>query len=412
MGMCIFVVSSGTVYYVFGVFLGPIIEDMGWTRGSTSIAFSIFTVMNGGSGPFVATLIERFGVRRTMLMGQCLLVAGLLLLSRVTQLWHLHLLYGLLLGFGLGSTSYVSMTTLLNTWFVRRRSLAIGMAMAGSGLGTVLMAPLVRYLIEVIGWRNTWMVLAAVAFTFALVPTFLLARNSPQEMGLQPEGEPSSPPGRPGRRARRVAYSTSVDWEASTAFKTPTLWLIVFMAFANTFALSMMTSHQVVHLEDVGIAPVVAAGALGLMVAASAVGRLLGGAAGQWFQLRYVAAIASTMQVIGLAMLLLAKSLPMVYAYVFLFGPAYGTMVILFPSIVAAYFGRRGYPRIFGTVFAVISLLSAGSPVMAGYVFDATGSYLLPFSLSAAFCAVAAVAVLLARPPVLRTKVPQEVSDN
>ncbi len=400
--MSVFAVASGTVYYTFGVYIGPVVDEMGWSRGATSVAFSIFTIINGGSGPFVAMAMQRLGVRRTMLLGQVLLVSGLLLLSWLTQLWHLYLLYGLLLGIAMGSTTYVSMTTLFNTWFTRRRSLAIGIAMAGSGIGTLILAPVVRHLIEIIGWRDSWRVLAAVAFAFAFIPTFLLARNTPQEMGLQPEGS-SSLDGVSVKRLR-TAYTTPVDWDVRRALKTSALWLIAFMAFSNSFALSMMTSHQVIHLEDVGIGPVVAAGALGLMVGTSVIGRLTSGVLRQWFQLRYVAAIASMMQVAGLVLLLLAKNLPMVYAYVLLFGPAYGTMVILFPSIVAAYFGRRSYALIFGILFAIISLVSSVSPILAGYVFDATGSYVLPFSVAAGICAIAGCAALLARPPVMRTE--------
>ena len=201
MGMSVFAVASGTVYYTFGVYIGPIVDEMGWSRGDTSIAFSIFTIVNGGSGPFVAMVIERFGVRRTMLIGQVLLVAGLLLLSRLTQLWHLYLLYGVLLGIAMGSTTYVSMTTLLNTWFTRRRTLAIGIAMAGSGIGTAILAPSVRYLIEAIEWRNSWLVLAAVAFTFTLIPTFLLARNrGPRRWGSNPKEARYLNPASPTRR--------------------------------------------------------------------------------------------------------------------------------------------------------------------------------------------------------------------
>lgn len=401
LGASVFAVSSGAVYYTFGVYIGPVVEEMGWSRGATSIAFSLFTIINGGTGPFVAMLIERIGVRRAMLAGQVLVIAGLYMLSLMTHLWHLYALYGVLLGIGLGSTSYVSMTTLFNTWFTRRRSLAIGIAMAGSGLGTVIMAPMIRYLIEVIGWRDSWRVLAAVAFVFAFVPTLILARDRPQDVGLEPERDAQSTPGDVKRRMR--PYNTAVDWTARSAFRTPALWLITFMAFSNSFALSMMTSHQVIHLEDVGIAPVVAASALGLMVATSSAGRLACGVLGQWFQLRYVAAVALSLQVVGLLLLMFARNLPMVYAYVICFGPAYGTMVILFPSIVGAYFGRKSYAYIFGILFAIVSLASAGSPLLAGYVFDALGSYRIPFSAAATISALAACAALLAKPPAMRT---------
>jgi OFA family oxalate/formate antiporter-like MFS transporter len=139
------------------------------------------------------------------------------------------------------------------------------------------------------------------------------------------------------------------------------------------------------------------------MVAMSSLGRLACGVLGQWFQLRYVAAVALSLQVVGLVVLMFARNLPMVYAYVIFFGPAYGTMVILFPSIVGAYFGRRSYAYIFGMLFAIVSLASAGSPLLAGYVFDAMGSYRIPFSAAAAISTLAACAALFARPPAIRT---------
>ena len=400
MSISVFAGVSGTVYYTFGVFLGPMVKDLEWSRGTTSVAFSLFSVVMGLSGPLVAVVIERFSLKRTLLTGHCLMVVGLLLLSRVTQVWHLLLIYGLLLGLAMSCGTYLSMTLLLGRWFVRRRSLAIGIGMAGSGLGAVVLAPVARYLVDIIGWRDTWLVMGAVAFTFAVLPTLFLARDRPEAMGLQPDGGPA--PGVPDQsvaRKRRAAYLTPVDWDTRSAFKTPALWLIAFVGCANTFALHMLTTHQVVHLEDVGIAPVAAAGAVGLMVAGSSGGRLLGGAIGQWFPLRYVAAVACAMQVAGIAILLFTRSQPFVYLYVFSFGPAYGSLVILFPSLVGAYFGMKNYARIFGALFAAVSVLTALSPTFAGYMFDTTRSYVVPFSTAMGLCALAAIAALLARPP-------------
>jgi MFS family permease len=243
------------------------------------------------------------------------------------------------------------------------------------------------------------MVMAGVVAVLAFVPTLLLARDRPEEMGLAPDGDDVA---RPDGRRRPAPAPQPGEWRMRNAFRTPALWLIALMASANIFALSMITTHQVIHLEDIGIAPVAAASALGLMVGVSSIGRLAGGVAGQWLQLRYVAAAASAIQVVGLVMLTFATGLPMVYAYVLLFGFGYGAVVILFPSMVGAYFGRKVYSRLFGALFAIVSVLGAAAPAFAGYVFDASKSYLLPFSMAAGFCAVAAAGSLLNRPPILR----------
>lgn len=396
MAMAVFAAASGTIYYTFGVFLGPMAEEMGWSRGVTSVAFSLFTMINGVAGPPTALVIERLGPRTTMLLAQLLMAAGLLLVSRVTEVWHLFLVYGVLLALALNGTTYLCITTLLTNWFTRRRSLAIGAAMAGSGLGTAVLAPVGRYLIELLGWREAWMVMAGVVLVSAFIPTFLLARNHPEELGQQPDGGP------PRRKPSQAAPPATVqpEWPVRSAFRSPALWIITFMAFANGFALSMVTTHQVVHLEDMGIAPVAAASALGVMVFISSAGRLAGGAVGQWIQLRYVASAACALEAMGLVVLLMARSLPMVYGYVLVFGLGYGAVVILFPSMVGNYFGRRSYTRLFSVVFALVSLLGAAAPALAGFVFDATESYVVPFSVAAGFCAIAAVASLVNRVPV------------
>jgi len=161
----------------------------------------------------------------------------------------------------------------------------------------------------------------------------------------------------------------------------------------------MVTTHQVVHLEDVGIAPVVAAAAVGMMVAMSSGGRILGGVVGQWIQLRYLAAVASVLQASGIALLLFTQSQAMVYPYVVCFGLGYGSLVILFPSLVGAYFGMKNYARIFGMLYATVSLMAAASPTFAGFMFDRMGSYVVPFSTAMGLCVVGAVAGFLARPP-------------
>ncbi len=394
MEMSVFAVVSGAVYYTFGIFLEPIIDEMGWSRGTTATAFSILTVINGLSGPVVALMTERIGPRRTMLTGQALLVAGLLLLTRITALWQLYLLYGVVVTFAMSCTTYVCATALLTRWFVRRRSLAMGIAMAGSGLGTMVLAPVGHALITSVGWRAAWAVMAGLVVVIAIAPTWLLARDDPGKMGLQPDGLPIAPSGNPGRASVKAP-----DWPMAAAFKTRALWLIALMAFANLFSLSMVTSHQVVHLEDNGIDALAAASALGLMVGMSSLGRVLGGAAGQWLPLRYVGAASAALEALGIMVLLFAHNLPLVYVYVLTFGLGYGMLVILFPSMVAAYFGPRHYARIFGAAFAVVSILGAAAPAFAGFMFDATGSYTLPFSIAAGLLGCATLGCFMARVP-------------
>jgi OFA family oxalate/formate antiporter-like MFS transporter len=388
----------GGVYYAFGVFFRPMIAELGWSRGAGSIGFALMTVMQALAGPLIGTSIVRFGVRKVMVFGSLMVIFALLLLSRTTQLWHLYFFYGVMCGIGMPSI-FMPVMAMVNNWFIRRRSLAFGITMSGSGVGTVILAPAVRYLIEIIEWRASWLALGGMVFVFTLLPALILARTKPEDMGqlsdgvmLQAEEKNSAPV------VKRV-YTTPVDWETKAALKTPALWLIALFMCANMFALNVMATHQVAHLEDIGMSPIIAAGVLGLLVGISCLGRLLGGILGDRIEPRYIAACACALQAIGLVIFINARVLTLLYAYVVAYGVAYGALIVLPPVLLGAYYGRRNFSAIQGISYAPFTIIAGAGPIFAGFVFDVVGSYVIPLSVAAAFCAVGVVCALLAKPP-------------
>jgi MFS family permease len=398
MGFSIQAVLGGGVYYAFGVFFPTMIAELGYSRGEGSVAFSISVLMSGFAAPLVGMAITRFGVRRVMGAGNVLLVLGLALMSRVTEAWHLYLIYGGMIGIAMVSAGFICVMTLANNWFIKRRGLALALCMAGVGVGTVILAPVNRALIESIGWRQAWLVMAGVAFIFALLPAILLARARPEDRGQLPDGA-AFPEGEEREEQAASGVVAPVDWEAKAALKTPAFWLLVIFGTANFFTLNIVSTHQVAHLEDIGISPVAAAGAIGLLVGVSTLGRVFGGVLGDRFEPRYVAAVAVALEVVGLIIFTNARMLPLIYVYVVIYGLSIGALIVLSPAIIGAFFGRKHYSTILGMSNAVSTLVAAAGPVFAGFVFDAAGSYLVPLVTATIFCAVGGVCVLLARPP-------------
>ena len=391
---------GGCVFYSFGIFLKPMIADLGCMRGEANIAFSIMMIVQCMIGPVVAVALSKFGTRRVLLAGTVTMVIGLLLLSRVAQLWHLWLVFGVVIGMGMGFGTFLPTVTMVNFWFVKRRSLAMGIVVSGVGVGTLILAPVVAYLIDSVGWRTSWLVLAGAMLVFAVIPPLIFARNRPEDVGQLPDGVATIASTKQDvALLKRGVYVTPVEWEPRDALKTPTLWLLAVSGGANMFALNMLSAHQVAHLTDMGIPTLVAAGALGILVGVSTLGRLTGGVLGDRIGPRYLIAIACLMQVIALIIFINAQTMVWVYVYVLLFGLAYGAILVLQPVIMAAYYGTKAFARLQAIVMFICAPILAGSPMLGGYMYDATHSYAIPFSICAGFCAVGVICALLARPP-------------
>jgi MFS family permease len=392
-------VIAGGGYYAFGVFFKPMITEFGWSRGTGAIGFSLMLVVGGLLAPLIGVSLVRFGARKIMVFGHALLIMAFLLLSRTTELWHLYIIFGVMCGIGMACAAFNPVTTMVNNWFIRRRAFALGIAMAGVGVGTVVLAPAVRYLVEVIGWQSAWLALAGLIFVFALIPALIFVRSKPEDMGQIPDGvKPPAEQKDIGPVVKRV-YTTPVDWETRAAVRTPALWLTVVFLAANLFTINMLATHQVAHLEDIGISPIMAAGALGIMVGFSSAGRLIIGTLGDRIEPRYIAAFACLMQVIGLLIFINAKALGLIYAYVVLYGTSNGAISVLSPTLIGAYYGRKNFATIQGIAWVPALLIGAIAPTFAGFVFDVTGSYLIPVITAVILCAAGGVCALLAKPP-------------
>jgi MFS family permease len=194
-------------------------------------------------------------------------------------------------------------------------------------------------------------------------------------------------------------YQTAVDWKVGDALRTPALWLMMVVFSGAFFTLNILTTHQVAYLQDLHYSPMMSATALGLMIGMSIIGRLVCGALGMRFEGRYLAAIFLTGMMLGVVALIYVQGILFIYLYSILTGIGFGGMIVLMPNIFGAYFGRTNYPQIIGWASPITTIVSAGSPALAGFLYDITGGYFLPFAIAAGFIFVSIIFTLLARPP-------------
>ncbi len=390
----------GDITYAYGIFLPAMGESFHWSRSALSGPYGLFMIVGGLLGPVAGMTVSRFGARKNIILCNLVAAFGLLGMSRVGELWHVYLFFGVMAGMSLGFGEFVSVTTVINNWFIRRRSLAMGLLFASGGIGGLAFPPLISWLISSLGWRVAWVCIAAIHLLLTVVLAGILIRSRPEDVGQIPEGlSDAVSPTLLNTTARNRVYQTSVDWSLRDALRTPTLWLIVASFSAFFFALNMLTTHQVVYLQDLNFSPMMSARVFGLMIGISIVGRMLSGVLALKFEGRYLAAAFLSSMGLGILALIYARDISFIYLYSVLTGIGFGGMIVLMPNLLGAYFGRTDYSRIVGWTSPVITLACAASPVIAGFLYDVTGKYFLSFWLADVLIFASVIITLLSRPP-------------
>ena len=362
--------------------------------------YTLYLIIGGMLGPVAGSTIARFGARKNIVWGNSIAVLGLLGMSQVSEIWQAYLFFGVMGGLALASAEFLSVTTVINHWFIRKRSLALGLVFASGGAGGFFLPPLISLLMGGFGWRWTWVGLAFFHMLLAVILAGLLIRNTPEEEGQYPDGHASQELLEQSLlSAASPVYQTKEDWSVRDALRAPALWILLILFSVLLFATNMMTTHQVAYLQDLQYSPMVSATALGLMLGMSILGRILSGVLGMRFKGRYLAAVFMACLGLGLVSLMNAGTVIFVYLYSILTGIGFGGMIVLLPQTMGAYFGRKHFSRIVGWTTPVVTLASAASPLLAGYFYDATGSYSLPFGVTAALIFGCALLAILMRPP-------------
>ena len=397
--MLVIFVVGGSFVNSFGVFLPVICKEFGWSRASVATALSLGILAFGLPSPLFGFLVPTFGPRVNILLGNFLAALGLAGMSLVQSVGQVYLLY-ILIGFGAGAGGYIASTTIISNWFIRKRSLMLGMFAACSGLAGFVFPPLTTALIYAFGWRLSWLVLSGIVFVVAvLIGGLLLVRNRPEDMGLLPDGMVEPPfeteniGNSPGEEEEHAV------WKARQALRIPTTWLIGLFSAANTFAAGIMGAHQIAYLEDLGFNPMTAASTFSLMAVSNIIGSLSFGSLALRYNIRYLASAGFLSQMTAMTILLTTNNLTMIYVYAVFMGMATGSLMTALPTFVSTYFGRERYAQVVGVVFPFQVVSQAIGATVAGMIYDATSTYRSAFTLAIFFGLTGLMCAFMARPP-------------
>ncbi|MFC1920486.1 MFS transporter [Chloroflexota bacterium] len=391
----------GNVINAFGIFLPSMTADLGWSRSLLSAPFTTFWIVMGMLGPVVGMSTVKFGPRKNMIIGNSVIVLGMLGMSQVSEVWHVYLFFSVLIGSGQAFGSFIAANSIVTNWFVKRRAFVISLLSASGGVGALVFAPLLGWFISAQGWRPAWILVAGIHFLLAVVASGLLVRNRPEDMGQTPDGEilTRAEQAEAANPSSGRVYYTPVDWNVRDAIRTPAFWLTLAFASATMFTLNFLSLHQVAYLQDLSYTPMIAATASGVFGGMSIAGQLTSGALGTRYEIRYIAAVCLIGVLTGITVLMNARVLPLVYLHTIITGFSCGGMIVVLPIILGAYFGRTNYARILGFTTPVTTIFSAGSPLFAAFIFDNIGNYTPVFIIVLCLLGVGLVCSLFARPP-------------
>ena len=402
-GLCgIYFLTTGSVFYGFGVVLPAMIADMGWSRTEASVGFSVLALVVGMAGPVVAMAIKRFGARRTIALGGVMAAAGAISVYFTTSLLQYYLSVGFLVGIGMAMQTVIPGTQLVTNWFARRRALALGIFMAMGGAGAFVAAPAFAYLVEISGnWRLIWAIMALNTLISSII-ALIIVRDRPEDVGTFTDGiDPDAAPVTPaGTTVRKQVHQTAESWEVRNAIRTLPFWLIIAAATFVVAGGTIVNSQGVIHLQDLGIDTVTAGAALGTVGMLGACGRLMTGLLGDRFDPRFMLGGGLVVELLAVLLFNFATTEPLAYLFAVLFGAGNGMAVVASPALVANYFGHKNYAAIIGIRGLIITPVAAIGPLIAAASFDMVGSYGPVFYGFALLAVIPAVAALLMRPPV------------
>lgn len=386
------------VWYAYSVFLVALLRDFAWSRSVLAGAFSVFALVNGAWNPVVGWLTDRFGPRAVVTAGGLLLAAGLVADSFVTRPWELYVLFGVFTAVGVSTAGWTPAVVLVQRQFGARLGLALGIAGSGIGLGIVLVVPLCQLLIDAFGWRWAFRALGILCGIW-IVPVTWLAGREPERATPLPAAGASRPPASgpahaPGR------HGAALELTLRGALRTVPFWLLVGAKFLSNICSQTLLVHQAAYLVDQGLLPMVAATVISVVGLASIVGKTGGGWLSDRMDREIVYGLGMAAMIGGVGLLALVARVPTpwaAYGYAILLGLGYSVTASLIPAMVSDRFRGRHFGAIFGASQVGSAMGSALGSWLAGRVFDATGSYGIPFVLAVVSAVAAAAAVWAAR---------------
>ena len=363
-----------------GLFLISVTEEFGISRSQYTLNTTVISVammivaMNAGR------IFSKFSVKKVMMVSSIILPVAYFFFSKATSIYMFYAISAVV-GLCMGLCGMVPMSTLITRWFNEKKGLATGLAFTGSGLGGMILQPIIGKLIVNVGWRNTYAILAVIMFVLVVPCTVFIIKDYPSDKGLEPLG------GMP-----KADINTPVADDGMTlaqARKKSYFWIFLPLVTLSSAAACSMVQNVSPYVTDLGFDPTVAASLSALSLGVLAACKVI---LGQIYDKKgslFTTVMSLACLVAAAACYASAVNTAFLYAGIFISGLGIAYTTVGYPINTQSMFGKKDYSAIYGNVASFSSIGTAiGSPITS-MIYDATGSYRMAWFMWAAVNAVA-----------------------
>ncbi len=371
-----------TARFSFSIFQVPLIQEFGWGRGALGGAYALMLGSYAVCSPIMGNLFDKKGARAIMPWGSVFVGTGFTLAYFISELWHVYLVPCLFVGIGMALSGFALHSAIMPQWFQRKRGLATGLALSGSGTGILLFIPLIERLIATQGWRLTYLIFG-LAVLFIVVPlTALLLRKGPEEVGQYIDGASessvrSSP--KPGKKSP----STPLLQVFRQVYRERNFWTLLIVVFFIGLNNNSILSQLQLFLVDAEYSTALAAFFFGMLGAIRMLGTFSVGWLSDSIGRPRAQALSAFITVCGIAILLsiphISYKILMGWIFIFVYGMGLGGMSVCHSSMSADAFRGPSFGATIGLLEIFFGLGGFIGPPLAGFMFDYTGSYMIPF---------------------------------
>ena len=396
--------ESGLIWGAVGVWIKALEIQFGWSRTQLTAGFALTQLEGSILGPFIGYFTDRMGPRRMIFIGHAVIGLGFIVFSRTTNLPMFYLAYFIIMT-GMSVGTWLPFMTAINRWFNRRRSTAMAFAGEGIPLGNVVLIPLLAWAVTPghLGWSATalWIGIFFLAIAW---PMSRLIRDTPEDYGQHPDGDLPTKL----EKEQTAADDTSdqntpeidqPDFTARQAMRTRAFWLIALGHALSAMLIGTLTVHLIPLLTDQGLSLQTAAYVWSMMMGVQAVFQLVGGYLGDRLPKNLVIFGFTTLQAAGFTLAAFVHNLPMAMLFALIYGAGHGGRRPVTTAIRGDYFGKRAFGTIMGISMVPLYAFSFAAPLLAAIMFDARGSYTLPFLILGILGSMSGVCFLFAKKP-------------
>lgn len=404
---------------VLGLFFRPLGAEFRWSRTAIAATQTMSRFIEAAVAPIVGPFVDRYGPRLLMPIGALITGIALMAVTQVTAIWQFYLFRGVLVALGFTLMGFLVTNTAVSNWFVRKRGRAIAISNLGTNLGNLIFTPITVWLIATSGWRASFVMFAVVTWLVVMVPSAVLMRRRPEDMGLLPDGDaPGMAPARKDPSDKRPAAlsenaSTRLEplWNRRELAHTTSFWLLVVSFGLSGLAFQGINISLAPIIQDLGYSDTMVALVISVRALIQSSTSLIWGFVGERAYTLIFRIAPFLIQMVAAFLFLFADHLAFLWLAIVVYSLGIAGAGLIQEVIWANYFGRMSLGLVRSMGFPLQVVFSAAGPIFMNVIFDVTGSYRLAYLIFIGLFVIATIVLIACRAPkAKRYATPEEVA--